>query len=48
MVRADRKPSDILTRAGVPERDPRQLGDRGIDQRADPSERDSRGTSASS
>ena len=36
MVAADRKPSDIMTRDGVPQRHPGQFGDRRIDQRADP------------
>ena len=40
MVAADRRPSDILTRDRVSQRDPSQFGDRRIDQCADPSERD--------
>ncbi len=39
MVREDLKPSDIMTRAGLRERDRHQLGNRRLDQCADPSER---------
>ena len=39
MVAADRKPSDILTRAGLPQRHPRQQRHRRLDQRPHPPER---------
>jgi dihydroxy-acid dehydratase len=39
MVNEDLKPSDILTKRSVPQRDQGELGDRRLDQRADPPRR---------
>ena len=40
IVREDLRPSQVLTRGGVRERDRGQLRDRRVDERADPAERD--------